>query len=65
MFTDDLFHPDHVIKTPEFKSAVMESSYGLISHMTMEMLTIPGKILVLFNGITYAGIEIRDLCLLK
>ena len=60
MRTYDLLHPYHVVPSAELMSAFMECAHFGISHMFMEMLTVSGKGLILFYGISYACIQVDD-----
>ena len=40
MFTDNLFHPDHVVPAPELEGAFMEFSDEAEPDMPVELLTV-------------------------
>ena len=65
MFSDDFFHPNHVVPTIKFVSAFMESSNLGKTEMLMELFTVPSQIFILCYGITNAGIQVQNAHLLK
>lgn len=47
MFSNDLFHPDHVIPTAKFIAAVMELSHLFKSQMAVELGAVFRKVFIL------------------
>ena len=54
MFSDDLFHPDHIIPGIELESTFMEMTNKFITHFFVESDTVIGQILILFFRISDA-----------
>ena len=60
MRPDDLFHPDHVVPSPEFAAAFVKRPDFGESHMLMELLTVMGQIFIILDRITDTDIQIQN-----
>ena len=54
MFSDDLFHPDHIVPFAKLESTFMEMTNKFITHFFVESDTVIGQILILFFRISDA-----------
>ena len=59
MFPDELFHPDHIVPSFKFISAVIEFSYKPVSLMTMELYAVSVKVFIFFLRAGYTGVHIK------
>lgn len=60
MFSDHFLHPDHVIPSSEFVSALVEFPYQPVSHVGMKLRTVLRQIFIFRLRIADTGIQVRD-----
>ena len=60
MFSNEFFHPDHVIPASELTGAFVKLPHFDKTEMLMELFTVFCEVLIFGNGIGDTGIHIHN-----